>query len=89
MEIFIRKQLVKGGNTKLLSNNFSGMKNVILKIKKVPIFFGILLPFYDWHEFSLVTRAKRRLDITLQSCRVVQIAKFMCHVRKAVVLSGF
>jgi hypothetical protein len=41
LEIFIRKHLVKGGTTGLLSNKLRDMKIVTLKIKKVPIFLGI------------------------------------------------
>ena len=73
----------------MLSNKLRGMKIVILKIKKLPIFFGIPYPFYEWHEDILVTRAKRRLGITLKSCREVQITKFISHVRKVAVLSRF
>jgi len=73
----------------LLSNKLSGMKIVNMKIKKLPIFFEIPYPFYEWHEDSLVTKAKRRLDITLKSCREVQIAKFIRHVRKVIALSRF
>jgi len=65
------------------------MKIVTLKIKKLPIFFGISYSFYEWHENSLVTIAKRRLDITLKLRTEVQIAKFISHVRKAVALSRF
>jgi len=44
MEIFIRKQLVNGGTTGLLSNKLSGMKIVTLKIKKFIFFFRNPVP---------------------------------------------
>lgn len=77
-ELFIRKQLVQGGNTELFSNKLSGMKTVTLKIKKLVDFFGIPLAFYVWHEVSLVIRIKRKPNIKV--IQEVQISKFIRHM---------